>query len=859
MDNTFGTWVKRRRKALDLTQQELAQKVGCSVSAIFKIEADERRPSRQVAELLAAALSVPVEQRELFLKMARTRSPDSTIPTTGVAPVAATVSTALSLNELVGREHELQAIARQMADPTCRLLTLTGPGGVGKTRLALEAAHQLSGRFAMGAFFVSLVGVGAPEHMVPAIGDALGFTFSGQAQLKAQLFHFLKEKHVLLVLDNLEHLLAGVELLDELLEYAPNVKILATSREPLHLRAEWVFEVHELPIPTAFELHHLKENSAVALFAQRARQTSVTFTLAPEDADVVARVCRLVAGLPLALELAASWVRVMPLAEIAQQIEGDIDFLTTTMRDAHPRHRSMRAVFDHSWGLLAPTERRVMERLAVFRGGFTREAAAQVAGASLTEILSLVDKSLVRRAGQRRYDLHELTRQYSAARLEEQPAEARAARARHAAYYLSLLGSSEYALRSARQQAVFAELKPEIDNIRAAWTFAVSTEDFDLLQQTAGALYYFYELHQFFQEAEGLYQRAAERIEARLAAAGKGLPTAERSRLLVALAAVEVRRAFFLQRMSRNSEAIALYQINLKRLQSLDEPFLMAHTLVFYGIVTWAVGDYDTARRSFDAGLPLSSQHEYPWLYLIALCFLAALQHDLGDYEGAYEHFRQAMALCQQTGDPYITLLVGVLYSRTAQASGRLVEAQDLLEVSLRIARETNNRWGIGIGLEQLAAVMLQRGETARARQMLEESVALHREVGDRWSLSRALDALGRLALEQQDLTAAERSALEGARIAAGERYYPNALDALATLAFVYARRGEAFTALELALFVYNHSSSSQEARMRVTALRQELEAQLTPAQVEEAAARARATVLDAWFTPGTDTGLKTG
>ena len=284
-----------------------------------------------------------------------------------------------------------------------------------------------------------MVGTSAPEFIIPAIADTLGLTFSGTIELKTQLFNFLKEKQILLVLDNLEHLLNGIELLDELLEYAPHVKLLTTSREQLNLRAEWVFEVQGLPIPANLEQENLKSNSAVALFTQRARQVKMNFVLTPEDSRTVTRICQLVDGLPLGLELAATWVRMMALQEVAHEIEQSLDFLSTTGRDVPQRHRSIRAVFDHSWSLLSQTEQQVMQRLSVFRGGFTRDAAEQVTGATLPILSSLVDKSLVRRSEAKRYDLHELVRQYAATRLQAEKEDEISTEGKYAEYYLSLL------------------------------------------------------------------------------------------------------------------------------------------------------------------------------------------------------------------------------------------------------------------------------------------------------------------------------------------------------------------------------------------------------------------------------------
>ncbi|HXQ38741.1 MAG TPA: AAA family ATPase, partial [Anaerolineales bacterium] len=481
-------------------------------SLIFKMEADERRPSRQIAELLAKHLEIQPGQQELFLKVARQEKsveelePPSPLSGSGPVPTSQLVSSNLPvpLTSIIGREHEMRAIIQQIQDPACRLLTLTGPGGVGKTRLALEVAHRLNESFKNGAPFVSLVGTSTSEFIVPAIAEAVGFVFSGATELKVQLFNHFKEQQMLLILDNLEHLLSGIQLLDDLLEYAPGIKLLTTSREQLNLRAEWVFEVQGLPVSSHIELDDLESNSAAALFIQRARQTDVNFTPRAENLPSITRICQLVDGLPLGLELAATWVRMMSLPEVAREIERSMDFLTTTARDASPRHRSMRAVFDYSWNLLSTEERQVMRKLSVFRGGFTRAAAEKVAGATLPLLSALLDKSLVRRNESGRYDLHELLRQYANVQLRAEEQEEQAVCEGHAEFYLSLLEAHKPMLQSRRQRDALAELSSETDNIRAAWDEAVSSRRLDLLRRGAWSLWYMYELRTYFQEGEAL-------------------------------------------------------------------------------------------------------------------------------------------------------------------------------------------------------------------------------------------------------------------------------------------------------------------------------------------------------------------
>ncbi len=297
------------------------------------------------------------------------------------------------LTPLIGREAELAALGKLLAEPDCRLLTIIGLGGIGKTRLAIELASNQQASFPGGVYYVSLDLLNSPEFIVPAIAQVFKFSFSGTADPEEALFTHLalrSRQAVLLVLDNLEHLLfhpseecgkdATIWLLTQLLQRLPNMKILATSRERSNLREEWIFELHGLPVPTGSQIDRLEDYSAVALFLRRARQLNADFQVLPEERSSLARICQLVEGAPLAIELAATWVNVLSLAEIAQEIVSNLDFLTTPMRNVPERHRSLRAVFAHSWKLLSSEEQGVLCRLAVFRGGFQRQAANESRG-----------------------------------------------------------------------------------------------------------------------------------------------------------------------------------------------------------------------------------------------------------------------------------------------------------------------------------------------------------------------------------------------------------------------------------------------------------------------------------------------
>ena len=470
------------------------------------------------------------------------------------------------LTAFVGREAESAQVIALLRNPDCRLVSVIGAGGVGKTRLALEVAHALAHDaaplFPDGIFAVPLAALtaGEPldEMLATAIAGALGLTFSGPEAPAAQVRNYLRTRTMLLLLDNVEHLSAGTPFLVALLQGAPGLKLLATSRERLHIRGEWLLaldglaypddrramtdttadkqtsrqaEMEQIDLPVSqspglpassvvggqWPVIDLEQYGAIRLFVQTARMHAPDFALTAEAAPAVVRICRLVAGLPLGIELAASWTRLLPCAEIAGEIAQNLDFLADVAPDLPVRQQSLRAVFDYSWGLLTASEQQTLRQLAIFRGSFTREAATSVVelrienealkkGAAATSpailnspfsilnlLASLVDKSLLRRiapGGAARYELLELLRQYAAERLER-AGEVGGAASRHASYYCELLAARTVDLRGAGQQAALVAIGAEIDQIRAAWQYAVAAADVTAIELAIDGLFHF--------------------------------------------------------------------------------------------------------------------------------------------------------------------------------------------------------------------------------------------------------------------------------------------------------------------------------------------------------------------------------
>jgi DNA-binding SARP family transcriptional activator/predicted ATPase len=433
-------------------------------------------------------------------------------------PAAPPETSAPVLTQLVGREQELGQIAARLADPACRLLTLVGPGGIGKTRLALAALAAEADRFRDGGHLVGLVGVKparpgeAPELVVAHLANALEFTFTAQQPPRELLLYHLHKQEMLLVLDNFEQLLEGVVLLAEILREAPGVKLLVTSRTRLGLAGEWVLDVGGLswgatPAPGALAVY-----PATRLFVECARRIQPGFQ-ADVEAAAIHQICAFVEGSPLCIELAANWVRVLPCAEIAERLTRALDLLEVDSPIVAPRHQSLRAVLDGSWALLTLDEQGTFARLSIFDGGFTLAAAEAVAGAGLPVLARLVEQSWLQRDMGGRFRVHELLRQFAADKLAALPITQAATAQRHATYFAGLLRRQAAALPAVADDAIWTELDPEMDNFRRAWRWLAEQGAPDSVAGYLDGLWLIYRSKGWHQEAVAVLEQACARLD----------------------------------------------------------------------------------------------------------------------------------------------------------------------------------------------------------------------------------------------------------------------------------------------------------------------------------------------------------
>jgi predicted ATPase/transcriptional regulator with XRE-family HTH domain len=845
----FGDWLKQRRKTLDLTQKELSERAGCSVFAVRKIEAGERRPSKQLAEWLAKALEIPPEIQQIFIRTARGELNLDRLPLPSLIsePVSGESSSHFSsqfpayFTPLVGREAELSALARIFNDPQCRLLTLTGLGGIGKTRLAVEFASTQLPKFPGGVFYVPLASLNLPELIAPAIADVLQLSFSGPTDPKEQLINHMAnhfKRPTLFVLDNMEHLLPAAttenikirptDLLAEMLQRLPVVNFLVTSRERLNLQGEWTYELHGLPAPPPVFLERLQEYSAPVLFLQNARRAKADFTITREEQSALVRICHLLEGIPLALELAATWVGMLSCEEIAAEIESNIDFLSTSMRDIPERHRSLRAIFDHSWKLLAPEEKGALCQLSVFRGGFSREAAVQIAGASLSLLASLVSKSLVHRVERGRYDLHEVIRQYASSYLGEDPHHL-ATSDRHSEYYLTLISSKESTLKSAAQQNALRELTLEIDNVRVAWTWAIAREKFSLIGRAGRGFSWFF-------ETSGLLTEGVEQFELLVTALKTRTRNSAQEKVLGQTLA---QQSLLLFRKGQFDQAQMLLEESLALLQPFGEPALLTDPLIFLGIISHLNGKLERSQALFNEGLACAQASGDEWFSAYAIYNLGYVDSLAGRYTEGYERMMAGLTIWRHIGDPHSIAMGLNFLTPTLVKLGRYKEAETYLQESLALCSRSGNRWGSGTAYRYLGLTKIAQGNHVEAQALLRQSLEIFSGYIVGWDIAISLIYLGEATLAAGNLQEAKPIYLDALQVATTAKAIPLALDALIGLADLNARVGEYQLAIQLAFFVQNHAISTQENKDAAGRFLTEIEKRLPASQMQTARTKA--------------------
>lgn len=586
----------------------------------------------------------------------------------------------------VGRATEHAEITARLLDPECRLLTLTGLGGCGKTRLATELAITLAAQFPYGALFVALQPIPRADLLASAIAQTVGLISYAEADPHQQLVAYFQDKTALLILDNFEHLLEGATFVSDLLAAAPGVTVLATSREALRLREEWLYPLKGLQTPPSIYATSLEQYEAVQLFLSHARRVQPTFDLAAEH-EAVIRICQMTAGLPLAIELATSWLKGLRATHIAQAMQRNIDVLSTTTRNSEPRHRSMRAVFDTSWALLSDHERLVFARLSVFRGGFASDAAAQVAEASLVDLVALVEKSLVQVEAADRFGLHELLRQYASEQLEA-IGEAEATHVRHSDYVAELMRGYDAALKGSQQLETMRAIERDFENIRLAWEWVTKHGQVAQMHAMLDALYLFASLSSRYRETIALFRQALEQ------------PLADkllRGRLLA-------RRWGYLHwwYQADYAEALANIEYVLALAQEEDKPFEVAFCELMAAYALMSMQRYAEAVPRLERSLARFETLGEPYYVCWVLGRLGYVFYNLNDPVKGNTYTEHCLTLARATAN--LVPLVNCLNNLSSDAvlNGNYIQARHYCTEALQIASEMGHQGRIAFGLSML-------------------------------------------------------------------------------------------------------------------------------------------------------------
>ena len=653
---------------------------------------------------------------------------------------------------LIGRQQALAQLATQLNNPNGRLLSLVGPGGAGKTRLALALAEMVKGDFADGIFFVPLTAVDKPDLILPTLARALTFAPHEEQSFAQQLHAYLSNRDILLIFDNFEQLTAGADILLTLLHQAPQLVCLITSRERLNAPGEAIFLVSGLSYETSANAEAAPAPSAQQLFMTVARRLTPALPFSQANQHAIHTICRLVDGNPLAIELAATWTRALSCPEIAAEIQTSLDFLTAPSSGRPERHHSLRAVFDHSWKLLNPTEQDALRHLAVFRGSFDREAAQQVANVPSTLLVSLLDQSLLQQAtdnenGRSTYMMHDLTQRYALEKLADDPDAAQASRNRHARYFLTWLAAQQPNLIGPAVKSALAAIEAIFANIEAAWHWARHQGHVALLDEALMGLFLFYDAR--------FWTRQGERVMGETAVSLADHSTRPAQILYQRLRVCQGWFATLLkgevkQGCAHLAEAVAA-------LRELDATDHLPFALNALARTHYHLSDYPAARQAAEESHALSQQLGDTYNIAFAQHILGQIEQIQGRYAASLTQLQAGLALARQAQffklETGILRALGVAYWR----QGQLDPAQEYFGHNLQNCRAINDRYGEGKALTALGAVSFLAEDIETAAAFYQEGLHVARDIGDRRNEGQALNNLAEVMALRKEYAQATR------------------------------------------------------------------------------------------------------
>ncbi len=722
----------------------------------------------------------------------------------GVDPFEASIpehNLPASRTSFIGRERELSQIGELIRDPGCRLVTVMGPAGSGKTRLALQAAARALRSFPDGVYFIPLEALSSADYLVPALTDALPFTVDNLAtrlDQKTQLLHYLSDQSLLLVMDGFERLIDGAGLLSEILDVAPDVQILVTSRQKINMKGEWTFLLEGLPYPRQIKDPSLEDADAVKLFIDRAQQVETDFHLSEVNQEYVARICRLLEGMPLGVELAAAQTSLLSPLEICSEMEKGLDFLRTPLRDVPEKHRSLRAAFDSTWQLLTEEERDTFAKLSVFRSGFDRGAAWEVAGAGLPKLSALLDQSLLKRNELGIFSMHGLVREYAADKLTQQTDLEKDIKDKHCRYYVDLLCQLEGDFYNTRALQAREEIRQDVENVRAAVHWAVLSWNPESICGVLTALLSFYVVEDWHEGADMFRDLTRKRREALLA---EDVPHPEKD---PAILSARTHQAFLLTNLGQIEESDAISRACVGALKALDHKGELSECLHNLGVNASFQGKYEQARELLEEAILLGRESDHP-IWPTYLLWLGHVYFLLGEYEEGLLSLGKCRDLFDQKGTLWGSGFALSKMGLAADGLGDHVQAKEYHSEALKIFERVGNQAGKGYSLSRMSMSAYLLEEHEQAVQLGEEGLQLFEEIGHRWGISTSLGRLGFAHLGLGDVERAKGYFEEALQEARQDHMLPLILYALAGLACIMAQEGKEGSAHELFRYVQGH------------------------------------------------------
>lgn len=738
----------------------------------------------------------------------------------------------------VGRETELAEVAAFLRQADCRLLTLVGTGGIGKTRLALETAWRLEAEdslFEDGINFIFLAPLSDAALLPAALSSALELPLAGAQAPWQQLLTRLRTQRRLLVLDNFESLIEAAPQLSELLQAAAGLKMLVTSRSRLDLYGEWVYPLEGLPVPVQAGAPGWEQYPAIQLFQQQARRVNLRFSMV-EQAECVVSLCELLEGLPLGIELAAAWTSVMSCADITRAITANLQLPDSSLRNLPERQRSLRALFRSSWELLSDGERLVLGRLALFQGGFTASAAEQVAGARPRQLASLAGKSLVRFSPHGRYDLHNLLQMYAVEQLPE--SESAAVRQAHARYFAAFLKLHQADFSGAREEQAVAEMLAEIDNLRQGWSWAASLipstdptnipELVGMLEPYLTTLSACYTRLSWFREAEALYAAA---VSAMQQAGWDQLPITSEAPRLLALAQLSL--AQHCLSLGQVDCARSQAQSAIQALRQLGPSIELANNLRLFGLLKQASGDPEP-ELDFQASLAIYRRLEHSIGIAANLMSLGVLAKNRGNLPQAEGLYLECLEIFRQRSDQRGIWTCLINLGNIANVKQDFQEALRLYQESYSIVENSVDKSRQALTLINLGSVAREIGEFEQGIHYYQKSQKISEETGEIRTQIASLDGLGKTYLNQGAPGQAEFYLHKALQTAVEAGHLPQALDCLGSLGRLQKQLGQVRQALRLLSFVAQHPSSPGHVKGEALSALEKLSSEQPQAIIEK-------------------------